>query len=125
MRLSKENTQDMRLHPEVLERFHELLRWHMSAARRGKQPVTVRAEMRAADAADQAALLKGDCDIETREVHEKTCDSLRGGFMWSMPCDCMPTQQVNFVLRKPSQSSKEITMNSIFRGLYGNGLGGL
>lgn len=106
MKLLKEGTQDMRLHPEVLERFHELLRWHMSATRRGKQPVTVRAEMRAADAAEQAALLKGDCDIETKTVHERSCDSRNGGLMWAMPCDCTPTQEVKFVPQKPSQAAR-------------------
>lgn len=101
MKLLKEGNRDVRLHPEVREKFHELLRFHFSAFRRGKDVHEVRRDMRARDVAEQAALLKGNCEMDIVVTHEKACQSRVGGFMWSMPCDCTPTREVKFSAPMP------------------------
>jgi len=97
MKLLKEGSRDIKLHPEVREQFHELLRFHFSPFRKGKDVHQIRQEMRTKDAADQKALLAGNCEIQTVVTHQPSCDSRTGGFIWSLPCDCTPTRAVKFV----------------------------
>lgn len=86
----------MKLHPEVREKFHELVRFHFSPFRRGKDVHEIRKAMRERDAKDQAALLKGNCEFEIMVTHQRSCDSLSGSVFYSYPCDCTPTKEIKF-----------------------------
>lgn len=96
------NTNGARVHPEVRERFHELLRFHMAHYRRDKDPWEVRRDMRDADMREQAALLRGPCEMELVLAHSPACASRRMVGLWGgMPCDCEPVQSLAFRAVEP------------------------
>ena len=87
------------VHPEVRDQFHELLRFHFAAHRKGKEPGQVLADMRTRDAREQAALLSGKCEMEIVLTHQRSCESVR----WldlRCACDCTPTREIKFIESK-------------------------
>lgn len=104
MKYLNPGNRDVRLHPELVERFNELVRYNFDAARtRGKDPHEIKRLMREADLKEQEALLKGPCEIQVKTTHERHCSSNMGGMWYAMPCDCSPTKRVVFAKKKDPQ----------------------
>lgn len=93
----------MRVHPEIVEKFNELVRWHFDAAREGREVWQLREDMRKADAKEQAALLKATCEIKVVVRHSPSCQTV-AWFM--MPCSCNPTKEIRFLAPEKYKTDK-------------------
>jgi hypothetical protein len=93
MKLLKEGNRNMKVHPEVLNQFNDLVRFNFNPIRKGKEVNQIRQEMRDRDIQEQKALITGKCDIETKLIHEKDCLSKYPCY----PCDCIPKKEIKFI----------------------------
>jgi hypothetical protein len=99
----------MKVHPEVLNQFNELVRFNFNPIRKGKEVNQIRQEMRDRDIVDQKALITGKCNIETKLIHEKDCLSKYLRYA----CDCIPKKEIKFI---PADSSIDGRNGFIFYG---------
>jgi hypothetical protein len=95
----------LRVHPEIVDKFNELVRYYFNAVRKGKEAADIRETMRAQDAKEQAAMLTGKCEIETKTTHARNCYSNMGSLLYNLPCDCTPTQEIIFKAKEEKENS--------------------
>lgn len=112
----------MRVHPEVVEKFNELVRHHFQAYRRGKEAADIRKDMRIRDTKEQAALLTGKCEAEIKLTHQRDCNVVFYGPYYNLPCNCQPTKEVIFKEQKKEDQALRADYLRAFndrRGFYG------